>query len=65
MPVKPTRPSAPAATAGAKPISTRYFVWCTWTAYHAKRPPANPMATHQKRAVRMASASVHSVDAHP
>src|SRR5712692_5345541 len=63
MPVKATRPSAYAATAGAKPISIRYFVWCTCTAYHAKSPPTNATTTHQKREVRIARANVQSTDA--
>ena len=63
MPVKPTSPSAPAATAGEKPISIRYFVWCTCTAYQAKRPAAKATATHQKRAVRIARRSVQSTAA--
>ena len=63
MPVNPTKPSAQAATAGAKPISIKYLVWCTCTAYHAQSPPKNPIETHQKRAVRMARARVQSIDA--
>ena len=34
-----TKPSAHAAYVGLKPISIRYLVWCTCTAYQAKRPP--------------------------
>ena len=35
MPNRLTRPSAHAATVGLNPISTRYLVWCTCTAYQA------------------------------
>src|SRR5262249_2631175 len=47
-----------------KPSSRRYFVWCTWTAYQAKRHVKYPTKIHQKRLVRTARASVHSVAAH-
>ena len=64
MPMKLTRPSAVAATAGAKPISMRYFVWCTCTAYQAISPVTKPRKTHQKRPVRTARPRVQSTAAH-
>ena len=63
MPARLTKPSAHAAWLGLKPISTRYFVWCTWTAYQAYRPDRKPAAIHQNRAVRRARASVQSIAA--
>ena len=56
-------PSAYAAGSGRNPMSIRYRVWWTWIAYQAKSPVKKPMNTHQKRAVRVARARVHSVAA--
>src|SRR5438034_6103284 len=60
MPARLTSPSAQAASVGLNPISTRYLVWWTWTAYQEKRPEKYPTAIHQKRAVRMARPRVQS-----
>jgi hypothetical protein len=38
MATRLTNPSAHAAYVGLNPISMRYFVWFTCTAYQAKRP---------------------------
>jgi hypothetical protein len=54
MPMKLTGPSGVAPTAGVKPISLRYFVWCTCTAYQAISPVTKPRKTHQTRDVRTA-----------
>jgi len=40
MPSRLTAPSAHTATAGLKPVSSRYLVWCTCTAYQTYKPPA-------------------------
>src|SRR4030081_438199 len=64
MATRLTEPRAPGAYAGLKPISIRYLVWCTCTAYQEKRPVKKPAAIHQKRDVRTARASVQSTAAH-
>src|SRR5215470_7500081 len=64
IPTALTIPRPQAAVMGSKPISIRYLVWWTWTAYQANRAVKKPTAIHQKRAVRAARASVHSVAAH-
>ena len=59
-----TMPSDHAASIGLKPISTRYLVWWTCTAYQIQPPQKKLTASHQKRPVRMARATVHSIAAH-
>ena len=63
MPAKPDEAQRPGGELRLKPVSTRYLVWWTWTPYQANRPPKNAANSHQKRASRIASASVHSVAA--
>ena len=62
MPTTLTMPSAHAATIGVKPISIRYLVWCTCTAYQAKQRAEDSRArsTRSARCASRAPASIRS-----